>query len=103
MKLEQALEILTPMIGQTIEINENVANKGKFGHALEKFLELKILHSSFRRMTHSSYWNVFDWNFQDFGKIIFLRTIGVTYFFTHIRFSRQHSEKFAERGPFRVS
>lgn len=42
MKLEQALEILTPMVGQTIEINENVANKGKFGHALEKFLELNL-------------------------------------------------------------
>lgn len=42
MKLQQALEILTPMVGQTIEINENVANKGKFGHALEKFLELNL-------------------------------------------------------------
>ena len=42
MQLLQALEILTPMVGQTIEINENVANKGKFGHALEKFLELNL-------------------------------------------------------------
>lgn len=42
MKLEQALKILTPMVGQTIEINENVANKGRFGHALERFLELNL-------------------------------------------------------------
>jgi len=42
MKLEEAHNLLTPLIGQTLEINENVANKGKFGHALEKFLKLNL-------------------------------------------------------------
>ena len=42
MKLQEAYDILQTMVGETIEIDENKANKGKFGHALEKFLELNL-------------------------------------------------------------
>jgi hypothetical protein len=42
MKLREAYNLLTPLIGKTLEINENPANKGKFGHALEKHLKLNL-------------------------------------------------------------
>lgn len=43
MKLQEAHELLFPLIGSTINTeNENVANKGKFGHSLEKFLKLNL-------------------------------------------------------------
>jgi hypothetical protein len=43
MKLQEAQELLLPLIGSTINTeNENVANKGKFGHSLEKFLKVNL-------------------------------------------------------------
>jgi hypothetical protein len=43
MKLQEAYELVLPMRESTINIEkETVANKGKFGHALEKFLELNL-------------------------------------------------------------
>ena len=43
MKFEEALKILTPLIGQTIDIaGEKKNNKGRYGHALEKQLRLNL-------------------------------------------------------------
>ena len=43
MKIEQAEIILKKLIGKSIPLeNTNKYNKGKFGHSLEKFLQLKL-------------------------------------------------------------